>query len=94
VEDFVNPPSTTPTDSFLFHSYNQNDVGLDEQTTGIELTAATDTLTTVTLSSSEATVGQSPCTLTVSFRINNEVPEDGKIYLQFPYWNEDTSDPN
>ncbi|CAI2378427.1 unnamed protein product [Moneuplotes crassus] len=82
----VNPPSTTPTNTFIFRTEDSSGTTLDQQTTNILLVATSGALSSITLTPASQVVGETT-TLTLSFQNTHTIMTGGKIKVTFPKWN-------
>ena len=89
----TNPSSTTPTSTFKFASYDASNNILDQQNSGIFLTASTGSMSSVTLTPASDVIGFTS-TLTVRFTPNHPIPAGASILVTFPKWNPSASSSN
>ncbi|CAI2380785.1 unnamed protein product [Moneuplotes crassus] len=86
IPGFTNPPTTSPTDSFIVYTTDASDNILDQKTSGASLTATVGALTASSITPASDVVGE---ITTANFQITlaHEVPAGGTIRVNFPKWN-------
>lgn len=87
IPEVTNPSSTSPTDSFQLFTFDKNGIQLDYQTDSIQLQATRGQFSFVTISQSSQMIGDSNNDITIALKLSNPVPLNGRVMIQFPYWN-------